>query len=595
MNKHHQGIVSFLLFLFVLTGNATAQLRVPEWAQDVVWYQIFPERFRNGDPKNDPTKESLESRFAAEWRVSPWTTDWYEMQPWERQRSSNFYDIVFDRRYGGDMQGVLEKLDYLSELGVTAIYFNPVFDAASLHKYDASTYHHIDAHFGPNPEGDRFLMQQETDDPATWRWTSADSLFLRLLHEAHARGIRIIIDGVFNHSGTRFWAFEDVRKNQQRSKYADWFDVVRWDDPTTPENEFDYKGWWGYKGLPEFREDENGFVQPVWDYFFHITRRWMDPNGDGDPSDGVDGWRLDVANEVSEKFWREWRKHVKSINPDAYIVGEIWDDASRWLAGDMFDATMNYRFARAAVRFFINTDSSRLLPGEFDRELAKIRASYAPEVNEILQNLYDSHDTDRLASMILNPNRDYDRRAGPRDNPDYNVARPGDREWRILRLMALFQMTYVGAPMVYYGTEAGMWGADDPDDRKPMVWPDLVYDAERSHPIPGKSRPVDTVAFDRSLFDYYKQLIRVRRENKALRQGDFMTLVVDDQARVYGFTRTLEENEVVVLLNNSDVQHTVRIPLKGTFRDALNGKVVKGDPTFEVKLPEKSGVVLVKE
>jgi len=156
-------------------------------------------------------------------------------------------------------------------------------------------------------------------------------------------------------------------------------------------------------------------------------------------------------------------------------------------------------------------------------------------------------------------------------------------------------MTYVGAPMVYYGTEAGMWGADDPDDRKPMVWPDLTYATERSHPIPGTSRPADTIAFDRSLFDYYKKLIRIRKEHEALRRGDFRPLVLNDDANVYGFKRTLGDEEVVVVLNNSDTQQAVHIPLKGTYRDALTGEVVKGDSAKEVKLPQKSGRILVKE
>lgn len=588
----------FRLFIVALVAHsfASSQVVVPQWAKDAVWYQIFPERFRNGDPRNDPTPADLEMGTERGWHISPWASDWYKLQPWEERHSTKFYDNVFERRYGGDLQGVLDKLDYLSDLGITAIYFNPLFEAISLHKYDASTYHHIDHTFGPNPKGDLELIKSETDDPATWKWTSADSLFLKLIKEAHKKHIKVIIDGVFNHCGTRFWAFQDVIKNQQRSRYASWFDVKQWDNPSTPQNEFAYKGWWGVKELPEFWEGDSSFVKPVWNYFFNITRRWMDPNGDGDPSDGIDGWRLDVANEVSHVFWKAWRKHVKSINPDAYIVGEIWDDASKWLAGDEFDAVMDYPFARAVVRFFIDTDARRYLPTEFDRELANIRKDYPGEIGYVLQNLIDSHDTDRLASMIMNPNRKYDNQNGLRNNPDYNVSKPSAAR-NVEKLIILFQMSYVGAPMIYYGDEAGMWGADDPDDRKPMVWPDLTYENERSHPVPGKTRADDEMKFDKSLFDYYKMVVRIRNENVALRRGDFTSLLVDDANNLYAFERAAGDNQVIVMLNNSDRKQDVELKIPGawTYRDELTGNVIKGRNSLRRELDSKSGTVLVRE
>ncbi|MEX2115944.1 MAG: glycoside hydrolase family 13 protein [Bacteroidota bacterium] len=578
-----------LLFLAITPFLLPAQPVVPQWAKDAVWYQIFPERFRNGDSSNDPTPGELKFPAARGWKVSPWNSDWYELQPWEQSHDPDFYDNVFDRRYGGDLKGVLDKLDYLADLGITALYFNPIFEATSLHKYDASTYHHIDNNFGPDPEGDLVIIDAETENPATWKWSAADRLFLDLIAEAHKRGIHIILDGVFNHSGTDFWAFRDVVKNQQRSHYADWFDVRRWDDPKTPENEFDYKGWWDYKGLPEFREGPGGFVRPVWTYFFDITKRWMDPNGDGDPSDGVDGWRLDVANDVSHQFWKEWRTLVKSVNPDAYIVGEIWDDASTWLQGDEFDAVMNYRFSRAVVRFFVDTAPSRYSAPEFDEELADVRKGYPDDVNYILQNLIDSHDTDRWSSMILNPNREYDRNNGLRQNPDYDIRKPGESEFQILRLMALFQMTYVGAPMIYYGTESGMWGPDDPDDRKPMVWDDIAYDDERSHPIAGKTRPVDKVAFDHNLFAYLKQLISLRNKHVALRRGSFRTLIATREG-IYAFERAHGSNHVTVILNNSDKPGRAALGSKSRYTDLLTGNTVHGS---DILLPARTGMVLV--
>ncbi|MBI2619884.1 MAG: glycoside hydrolase family 13 protein [Ignavibacteriales bacterium] len=567
-----------------------SQPLVPDWARDAVWYQIFPERFRDGDPTNGPTSEEL--GYPPQWRLSPWTSDWYKLQPWEQERSDKFYDVVFDRRYGGDLQGVLEKLDYLADLGITALYFNPIFEAHSLHKYDASTYHHIDNNFGPDPAGDLAAMKTETEDPATWKWTAADKLFLKLIEESHKRGIKIIIDGVFNHCGTHFWAFQDIIKNQQGSRYADWFDVKRWDDPSTPENEFDYKGWWDYKGLPEFREDENGFVTPVREYFFNITRRWMDPNGDGDPSDGIDGWRLDVANDVSHVFWREWRTVVKGVNPDAYIVGEIWDDAANWLKGDEFDAVMNYRFSRAIVRFFIDTDGRKYSVMEFDRELEDVRSSYPAEVNYVLQNLIDSHDTDRWSSMIINPNRKYDHENGLRQNSEYRIQKPEKEAFKILRLMALFQMTYVGAPMIYYGTEAGMWGADDPDDRKPMVWDDLMYEDETTHPFPGKTRSPDKVQFNHDLFGYFKKLIHIRKRLPALTQGTFTRLIANDKEELYAFERGANGEKVIVVINNSPRIQDVRLGPRRKYHDLIDGKTIDAEL---ISVESKSGTILTPQ
>jgi cyclomaltodextrinase len=589
--------VSFLLLIPSLTWSQS-QVTVPTWAQDAVWYQIFPERFRNGDPANDPTLKEMEMPPGREWHVSPWTSDWYKLQPWEQAHDPNFYHNVFDRRYGGDLQGVIDELPYLQSLGITAIYFNPLFEAYSLHKYDASCYHHIDNNFGPDAAGDLCLTENETDDPATWHWSAADKLFLQFIHDAHQRGIRVIIDGVFNHTGTRFFAFRDVLKNQERSRYASWYDVTRWADSTKPGSKFEYKSWWNTQTLPEFKEDEHGFAKPVWDYIFNITRRWMDPNGDGDPSDGIDGWRLDVPNDVSHLFWKRWRILVKSINPNAYIVGEIWDDASPWLKGDEFDAVMNYRFAKASVRFFIDTNKLRFSPAAFDRELADIRSSYPENVNPVMQDLFDSHDTDRLLSMIVNPNRAYNDANRLQNNPDYNVSEPGGHAKEVMKLMALFQMTYVGAPMVYYGDEAGMWGAGDPDDRKPMVWPDLKYDNEATHPIAGRVRSNDKVEFDSTLFEYYQRLISIRKGNDALRHGSFKTILTDTTQNVYAFERESVDNDVVVILNNNDSAAIVALPLntKATYNDLMDAGQLFGptDGALRLSLNPKSGRILVR-
>jgi glycosidase len=587
-------VATVLMLTEACEKQPSEAVAVPEWAKDAIWYQIFPERFRNGDSNNDPTALDVWLPTERPWQLSRWTGDWYALQDWEQIQGRGFYDVVFDRRYGGDLEGVLEKLDYLRDLGISAIYFNPVFESPSLHKYDASSYHHIDANFGPNPGADRALVTGETDDPSTWKWTASDKLFLELIREAHLRGIRIVIDGVFNHCGIRFWAFEDVRKNQPESPYADWFEILSWDDPTTARDEFDYKAWWGFKLHPEFREDNQGFLPAVREYFFAITRRWMDPNGDNDPSDGIDGWRLDVANDVSHIFWKQWRTVVKGINPDAYIVGEIWDDASNWLTGDQFDAVMNYRFSRAAVRFFVDTDDRRLSVSEFDQELQDIRSGYPSEVNFVLQNLIDSHDTDRLASMIVNPNRTFDDKANPRQNPDYDVRKPSEPERQTQRLMALFQMTYLGAPMVYYGDEAGMWGGDDPDDRKPMVWSDIVYDDEASHPLPGKTRPLDAVTFDTSLYSYYQRLIHLRRDHPALRRGDIVPVILEDESGIYGFRRAWDKDTVVVVMNNGASDQSVELPLSGEWVDAVSTGAVAQVTPLLYSLGRDAGLILIR-
>jgi glycosidase len=551
---------------------AEADVPVPDWVADAVFYQIFPERFANGDPANDPTRESLEASDGVppSWKISPWTGDWYARADWEQTLGPNFFENgVFNRRYGGDLQGVIDRLDYLENLGINAIYFNPVFYARSLHKYDGNSFHHVDPHFGPDPAGDFALMAKETSDPKTWHWTAADKLFLEMLRQAHARGIRIIIDGVFNHTGRDFFAFADLRAKQAASPYKDWYIIQSFDDAATPQNEFRYRGWWGVDTLPEFADAKQGHdlhAGPK-QYIFDVTTRWMDPDGNGDPNDGIDGWRLDVANEVPTGFWSDWHDHVRRLNPEAYTVAEVWDDASRFLADGRFTATMNYYgFSFPAKGFLID---NVLTPSEAVLQLSGRRTAYAEPVQQAHLNMMDSHDTDRLASMIVNAGRrpyeqparfDYDIGVSPRYVPQYDVRKPTAAERRIQRMAVLLQMTYVGTPMIYYGSEAGMWGGDDPCDRMPMVWPDMTFEPQQADPL-NRPRPADVVEFDNALFNFYRAAIDLRKQVPALRRGAIGFVRTDDKARFLSFQRADVKDVVLVGFNRGDADYRWEIPL----------------------------------
>lgn len=580
---------------------------VPDWAKDAIWYQIFPERFRNGDPSNDPTKEDIRGAFphapSLPWRVHPWTSDWYARQDYEEDTSVPFHDLLQRRRYGGDLQGIIDKLDYLQNLGINAVYLNPVFDSPSMHKYDGKSFHHIDPNFGPDPEGDRRLIATEDpNNPETWVWTSADKLMLELIRQCHARGIRVIFDGVFNHMGLGSWPFVDVIEKQQDSPYAGWFTVNSWRDEKKG-TKFDYEGWFGHKTLPEFREDEEGIVAGPRDYIFAATRRWMDPDGDGDPSDGIDGWRLDVAFCVAHPFWKKWRTVVKSVNPEAYITAELIDPVPKlkpYLQGDEFDAVMNYNFAFASSDYFAD-EKTRISTTEFDRRLRELREAFPPGVAEVQQNLFGSHDTDRIGSHIVNRDKEHasDWAAyfnfSKVQNGQYDPRKPTPKELESQKLFAVLQMTYVGAPMIYYGDEVGMWGANDPDCRKPMVWEDLVYEPEATLPDGSKRDRPDTVEVNHDLLEYYRRLIALRRELPALRRGSFETVRIDDERQLYGFRRKLGSEEVLVVLNNSNAEEQVTLASDGDWSDRWNGATLSSsDGRLPLTLLPRGASILVR-
>jgi glycosidase len=583
----------------------------PDWAKKVVWYQIFPERFRNGDITNDPTLESLKGSWPHDttslWKIHPWTSDWYELQPYEKENGKDIWFNIQRRRYGGDLQGIIDKLDYLKELGIGAIYLNPVFEAPSLHKYDAATFHHIDPHFGPDPEGDKQAVKSESpDDASTWLWTEADKLFLELISEVHKRDMKIIIDGVFNHMGLNSWAFKDVVEKQQNSIYKDWFSIKSWDDPEA-KTEFDYEGWFGVRELPELREDENGIVDGPKQYIFDITKRWMDPDSDGDPSDGIDGWRLDVAFCVKHQFWKDWRKYVKSINSQSYITAEIIDPIEKlqpYLLGDEFDAVMNYNYLFSCSEYFFD-ESTGISTTEFDRQLRELRNAFPECVTYVQQNLHGSHDTQRVVSHLINRDKYKIRNWGETfekwkgSNPEYNTRKPDSSEIRKLKLMLMFQMTYIGAPYIYYGDEAGMWGANDPCSRKPMVWDDINYQDESF--LPDQKLRVNPyqVEFNNDLFNYYKKLIRIRNENIVFQVGDFNTVLVDDEQGIYAFSRKYKFYDVLVVLNRSSNFRRVSLNTghKEFYRDLMDDKKIIPTETgiLELEIESYSGRILLKD
>ena len=559
----------------------------PDWAADAIWYQIFPERFRNGSPGSHPRVSDISDRPIPGWKVSPWGLDWYRQEAWER-RLGPFQRSVFQRRFGGDLVGVREKLGYLQDLGVNALYLNPVFWAPSLHKYDAACLHHVDPTLGPDRAGDlrRLAHARETENPASWIWTSADRCLLDLVADAHRRGMRVILDGVFNHTGTWFFAFRDLKRNGHRSRYADWYRVTKW----KRDGSFDYLGWFGHAGLPELNRDEKSLARPVEEYIFNITRRWMDPDGDGDPSDGVDGWRLDVAFCVPHGFWKRWHKVVKGINPQAYTTGEVVGYAEDFLRGDEFDAVMNYMWLYPTLGFFSPSDQP-LPAGALRRSLEALRRRYPRATGYALQNLLDSHDTGRVLTMLENacpPFENWDAffnysRVG--QQPGLKTTRPGPKALAALQQMIVFQMTALGAPMLYYGTEVGLWGANDPDNRQPMLWADVRHEPE-SHTPAGRC-PARRRAPDLNLFRFVRQAIAFRKAHPALRRGDLRWVAAGDE-RMLVFERRGEGEAIRVILNASDQSKKVRLERKARVLWGARRRVRPGMLT----LPPRSWLVL---
>ncbi len=442
-------------------------MNTPTWVKNAVFYQIFPDRFARSPRTQHPRG--------------------IQFKPWGTPPEEQGYQ-------GGDLYGIADKLDYLQELGVTALYLNPIFSSASNHRYHAFDYMQVDPLLGGN------------------------AALRDLLDCAHARGMYVVLDGVFNHASRGFWPFHHILENGSNSPYIDWFFIDAWplrpysSDKDHPAN---YEAWWGMPALPKLNTNNPGMR----DYLFEVTRYWLGL--------GIDGWRLDVPSEIDDdEFWREFRRVVKDANPRAYIVGEIWTEARRWLQGDMFDAVMNYVFTRNALSFFgartlrpFAHDELPMHPLDapaFAEQINQMHALYDWEINYAQLNLLDSHDMPRALWLM---------------NDDQSA----------LRLAVLFQMTMAGAPCIYYGDEIGMSSAGDPHCRAAFPWE-------------------QESTWDHGLLDFYKRAIALRHQNPVLRTGSFEILYA--QGDVLAFRRILDERRALVVFNTGQapVQFTLHLP-----------------------------------
>ncbi len=590
----------------------------PAWAQRVVWYQIFVERFRNGDPKNDPAPATMQSASQGwpvpkDWTITPWTWDWYAQEPWAKNSGRTLYETLEHRRYGGDLQGVLDKLDYLRDLGVTALYLNPLNDAPSLHKYDARSCHHLDVTFGPAPVGDQRLIAAENPaDPATWRWTAADNLFRKLIDEAHRRGMKVVLDYSWNHTGVEFWAWKDVVKNQAKSAYKDWYEITTFDDPATPANEFAYRGWVGLASLPEIkkvnlpkprpggRPYEGDIAPGPKQHILDVSRRWLAP--DGDTARGVDGYRLDVADQIPMGFWRDYYRFVKGVKPSAYLVGEIWWEAwpNRLMnpapyigTAGVFDAVMFYQLYRPARAFFGHVNDS-LTAAQF-QDSVNFEWNRLPDATRrAMMNVSATHDSPRLLTDLDNPGK-YKVGTSGRDNKDYNTGPPSAETRRRADLYRLWEFTTVGAPHIWNGDELGMWGADDPDCRKPLWWPDLQpFQAES--PAPGHTGQPTPIVPDRTPLNEYRGLAELRREHPVIVTGTLQFLDSGhERVLLYQRVDPSTNETLVIAINTSSSAVSVALPEPGRYRPLfVAGRLSAHNILKRLTLPALCGVVLRK-
>jgi glycosidase len=614
--KYFKSIPISLLAGFLLLNNACIgqMTEPPSWTKKVVWYQIMVERFYNGDRNNDPTIETIRTdtsyRVPSDWQIKEWTGDWYQLSDWEKNytqsRHRNFNSVVQLRRYGGDLQGILDKLNYLQELGITAIYLNPINDAPSLHKYDARSYHHVDVNFGPDPAGDlKIIAGEDPSKPQTWQWTSADKLFLQLVEEVHKRNMRIIIDYSWNHTGTEFWAWKDLIKNQEKSAFRDWYMIDSFDDPATPVNEFRYRGWYNVRSMPEIKKVqvqepringlpyEGNINEGAKQHIFAVTSRWLAPGGD--VSKGIDGFRLDVADQIPLGFWRDYHQFVKSLKPEAYLVGEIWwekwpccmMDPVPYVKGDVFDAVMFYQVYRPARSFFAATNNP-ISARQFADSLRFQWNRISGPVAQGMMNVSATHDSPRLLSCFNNPGN-YKENAKPSDDRNYRTGKPDAETYRRVMMYLVHQFTTIGAPQIWNGDEMGMWGSDDPDCRKPLWWQEYNFSPENRNNFQKVDPVYDSVGFNTELFGFYKQLIHLRKANSVLSDGKFEFMQTEGD--LLSYRRYDNDQQIIVLFNRGKGKAGFSIP-SSRYTNLLTGKKFSGN---SCTLDALSAVILKRE
>lgn len=530
-------IVAFYEFVIV-PGFST-----PDWAKGAVMYQIFTDRFYNGDKTNDV--ESREYFYIGDY--SRKVTDW-----------NKYPDKMGVREfYGGDLQGVIDKLDYLQDLGVEVLYFNPLFVSPSNHKYDIQDYDYIDPHYGVIVEdGGEVLAEGMTENRLATKYQkrttdiknleASNQLFIKLVEELHRRGMRIILDGVFNHCGSfnKWMDRERIYENQEdyepgafispNSPYRSYFRFFKEEPGNWPYNT-NYDGWWGHDTLPKLNYEDSMKLE---NYILYIGRKWVSPPYN------VDGWRLDVAadlgrsNEYNHQFWKKFREAVKDANPEAIILAEHYGDPSDWLQGDEWDTVMNYDAFMEPVTWFLtgmekHSDEAREeLRGNADNFVGSISHHMSNMLTPSLQvamNELSNHDHSRF---LTRTNHMVGRveHLGPKAAEEYvNEA--------IMREAVAIQMTWVGAPTIYYGDEAGVCGFTDPDNRRTYPW--------------GNE--------NQELLNFHKEMIRIHKEHPALRTGSLNILSWDENVLAYG--RFLREDRIVAIINNRSELTEVTVPV----------------------------------
>ncbi|MBE5943662.1 MAG: glycoside hydrolase family 13 protein [Lachnospiraceae bacterium] len=503
---------------------------VPSWARGAVFYQIFVDRFCNGDESNDV----LDNEYCYIGEGTRRVTDWFK------------YPDNMDVRsfYGGDLQGVMNKLDYLQDLGVDVIYLNPIFVSPSNHKYDIQDYDYVDPHFGVilKDEGECLQNGSRTNKESTRYITrvtdkanleASNALFAKLVEEVHKRGMKIILDGVFNHCGSfnKWLDRECIYENQEGyekgafidhdSPYRSFFKFQdQWKWPYNPT----YNGWWGHDTLPKLNYEES---EKLYEYIMHVGEKWVSPPYN------CDGWRLDVAadlghtEEFNHKFWRDFRKRVKAANPEAIILAEHYGDAKSWLMGDQWDTVMNYDAFMEPITWFLtgvekHSDEFRgdLLgnPDAFTGSLRHHMSRFNQNSLEIAMNELSNHDHSRF---LTRTNRRVGRihTMGP-DAANENINKG------VFRAAVVFQMTWPGAPTIYYGDEAGLCGWTDPDNRRTYPW--------------GRE--------DKELINFHKDIIKIHKNHEALMKGSVMFLYGGYKIISYG--RFTDKQAVIVIINN---------------------------------------------